>query len=421
MRWVAQLAQFDFDIKYKPGVQHKNVDSLSRKTKHSTVLLQELSSTSNLPQGLHAAAADMYRDVHVRQIQNSQVDQVSGIPLLDMSKLQNEDPIINRVLQCWKSGFKLTERQLGREKSSVRKLLRSWDRFQLKDDVLYRSVCEDGENVLQVVLPDKLIPEVLRHLHDLAGHQGIERTLALVRRRCYRVGQFKDIYTWCKKKERCMIAKSPNPAVKLKFGTLYASKPLDVLFIDFTLLEKSSDDRENVLVMTDVFTKFTQAVATHDQKALTAAKVLVKEWFIRFGVPGRIHSDQGRSFQNQVIAYLCDIYGIKQSRTTPWHPEGNSCCERFNRTMHDRLRTLSPEKKKKWPEHLSELVFSHNCTQHASTGYSPYFLLFGRDPRLPVDNILGLESFSEGGGVDDWVTKHYFRLENVMKNRQQIG
>ena len=84
--------------------------------------------------------------------------------------------------------------------------------------------------------------------------------------------------------------------------------------------------------------------------------------------------------------------------------------------MHDRLRTLSPEKKNKWPEHLSELDFSHNCTQHASTGYSPYFFLFGRDPRLPVDNILCLENFSEGGGVDDWVTKLYSWLENAMKN-----
>ena len=62
------------------------------------------------------------------------------------------------------------------------------------------------------------------------------------------------------------------------------------------------------------------------------------------------------------------------------------------------------------------MVFSHKCTQHTSTGYSPYFLLFVRDPRLPVDNILGLENISQGGSVDDWVTKHYFRLENAMKN-----
>ena len=118
----------------------------------------------------------------------------------------------------------------------MRKLLRSWDRFQLKDDVLYHSVYEDGENVLQLVLPDKLIPEVLRHLYDLAGHQGIERTLALVRRRCYWVDQFKDVSTWCKTCERCLIAKSQNPAVKPKFGKLYASKPLDVLAIDFNTI-----------------------------------------------------------------------------------------------------------------------------------------------------------------------------------------
>ena len=77
-------------------------------------------------------------------------------------------------------------------------------------------------------------------------------------------------------------------------GNLIATQPLEVLAIDFTLLEPSSDGRENVLVMTDVFIKYTCAVPTKDQKAATTAKVLVKEWFQRYGVPKRIHSDQER-------------------------------------------------------------------------------------------------------------------------------
>ena len=165
---------------------------------------------------------------------------------------------------------------------------------------------------------------------------------------------------------------------------------------------------ENVLVMTDVCTKFTQAVPTRDQKARTVAKVLVQEWFVRFGVPLRIHSDQGRNFEGKLVAELCQMYGVSKSRTTPYHPQGNGQCERFNRTLHDRLRTLPPEKKRRWVDNLQELVYAYNSTPHSSTGYAPYFLFFGREPRLPVDCLLGIDG-------EDWVSSHQERLADAFK------
>ena len=150
--------------------------------------------------------------------------------------------------------------------------------------------------------------------------------------------------------------------------------------------------------------------------------MLVKEWFLRYGIRKRIHSDQGRNFESDLVHELCRVYGIKKSKTTPYHPEGNAQCERFNRSMHDLLRTLPKEKKKKWPEHLPELLYAYNATPHASTGYTPFYLLFGREPRLPVDILMGgQDQHAEvpPGDVRDWLTTHQSRLRDAYQKARE--
>lgn len=141
------------------------------------------------------------------------------------------------------------------------------------------------------------------------------------------------------------VAKDVLPWVRAPMGHLLASRPNKILAIDFSFLEPARDGREQVLGMTDVFT---QVVPTRDQWASTVAPVLTKEWFYRYSVPVRLHSDQGRSFESLIVQQLCELYSIKKSRTTPYHPQGNAQCERFNRTLHDLLRTPSAEQKHRW-------------------------------------------------------------------------
>ena len=87
---------------------------------------------------------------------------------------------------------------------------------------------------------------------------------------------------------------------------------------------------------------------------------------------------------------LYRLAGIKQTKTTPYHPMGNGLSERFNRTLLSMVGTLTNEKKKAWPRYLPDLVMAYNSSTHESTGYSPYFMMFGRQPRLPIDIAMGL-------------------------------
>ncbi|KAJ8417019.1 hypothetical protein AAFF_G00282460 [Aldrovandia affinis] len=166
--------------------------------------------------------------------------------------------------------------------------------------------------------------------------------------------------------------------------------------------------------MTDVFSKFTQAVATRDQRASTVAKVLVEEWFYRYGVPTRIHSDQGRNFESALIQQLCAMYGVCKTRTTPYHPQGNGQCERFNCTLHDLRRTLPLTQKREWTKYLPQVTLSYNTTIHQSTGESPYLLMFSQEPQLPIDFLLGRVGEPTEGRVDHWVQEHQRRLQTAF-------
>ena len=299
-----------------------------------------------------------------------------------------------------------------KEPKPARKLLREWKRIREEHGVLYRVVQINGQSARQLILPGSLKRNVLKSIHDDLGHQAVEKTKALARSRLYWLGMMADVADYCRTCGRCTLAKA-GKKLHPTMSSLTATRPLEILAVDFTLLERSTGGIENVLVLTDVFTKYTQAIPTKDQKATTVARVLVKEWIVRFGVPERIHSDQGRNFESKVIQELCKIYGISKSRTSPYHPEGNGQCEHFNRTMHDRLRILPSEKKCKWPEFLPELGFAYNCTPHSTTGYSPYYLFFGREPTLPMDHLIGSASHTEE--CKEWITEHQERLEQAFR------
>lgn len=197
-----------------------------------------------------------------------------------------------------------------------------------------------------------------------------------------------DIEKWIRNCKRCVHRKATLPQ-KAPLTNIKTSYPLEIICIDFLTVEKSGH-YEYILVITDHFTRLAHAIPTRNMSALTTAKALFDNFITIYGFPHKIHSDQGANFESKLIKELCEIAGISKSRTTPYHPMGNGMCERFNRTLLDMMGTLHPEQKSKWKDHIKPLVHAYNCTRHESTGYSPYFLMFGREPHTPLDIIFGI-------------------------------
>jgi hypothetical protein len=111
---------------------------------------------------------------------------------------------------------------------------------------------------------------------------------------------------------------------------------------------------------------------------------------VHYGLQPWLHADRGANFESKVIRELCQMTGMAKSRTTPYHAMGNGLMERMNRTLLDMLGTLDPHRKQDWKLEVAPLVHGYNCTRQDTTGSAPYQLMFGRNPRLAIDAVLGL-------------------------------
>ncbi|KAK7921783.1 hypothetical protein WMY93_008685 [Mugilogobius chulae] len=424
-RWLAALSTFSFKLLYRAGKHNYDADALSRRP-HAI-------STEDSPKdhelihqfvSQHLADADVIAPDVIDAICQSHLvkvtppddscqvgmtlieslsikadalpesyiseDHLPVVPALSHSSLkekQREDPSIRELIHQIETGEKVPPTARA-ELPELPLLLREWTKLELIDGVLYRKRQDNDTLSYQLVLPEDLRLFVLKSLHDDMGHLGIDRTLDLVRARFYWPRMASDVEQRVKTCGRCVRRKS-LPERSAPLVNITTSRPLELLCMDFLSLEPDSSNTRDILVLTDHFTKFAVAIPTPNQKARTVAKCLWDNFIVYYGIPERIHTDQGQDFESKLIKELCEVAGIQKSRTTPYHPRGNPV-ERFNRTLLSMLGTLEEKQKSKWKDYVKPLVHAYNCTKNDVTGYAPYELMFGRTPRLPVDMVFGL-------------------------------
>lgn len=426
-RWVAALANYNFNIEYISGKKNVEADALSRLPHErepvviSNPVICAILQSTDCDSGFIEAISMNHNSV-------PDFDQL-GIPLqshnYDWSDVQSRDPVLKPVIDHVSGKVKLSKTS-GDVDPDVKSLLREVDSLCLKDGVLYRQRTTPDGVVTQLVLPQDFRRQALQGVHTNAGHFGRERTLELLRERFFWPGMSKSVCQFISQCERCICRKT-LATHRAPLTNIVTTYPLELLCIDFLTVENSKGGVDNLLVVTDHFTRYAQVYPTKNQTAITTAKALVDNFIPNYGFPTRLHSDQGRNFESATIRHLCKLTGIEKSHTSPWHPSGNGSCERFNRTLLDMLGTLDCKQKENWKTYLPSLVHAYNSSRHDTTGYSPFFLMYGRQPKLPVDILLGVEKREEEGSYSEFVSKLKDRFDfayklassNISKNQEK--
>ncbi|MES9880251.1 MAG: RNase H-like domain-containing protein [Sedimenticola sp.] len=361
-RWQSLLAEYDFVIIHRAGKSHTNADALSRIPEN-----QGEESAAHITAAVAECTPNWMESLTLRQVQTEQL----------------KDPAITSITNG------IADQPVGNESETGV----TW---YLKEGVLYHvmGTCQ------QLVIPRTLVPKVLSSIHKDAsgGHLGVTKCATKISDRFYWAGWRNDVEQYCRQCLECARKKDPVIPARAPLMSTQATEPLQTVAMDILgPLPESHLGNKYILVISDLFTKWTEAYPLRNHRARTVAEVVVNEFICRFGAPVNILTDQGRDFESKLFKEMCDILGVEKIRTTPYHPQCDGQVERFNRTLLQMLSKYVNESQDDWDIHIPHVMLAYRSSQNESTKYSPAFLMFGHELRIPVDIMFGSPPRPEEG------------------------
>ena len=380
-RWLSSLASYDFNIIYRPGSSNVDADILSRHPSNQQTAEIPSESVKVLCGCVVSTPIHSVLSIDVLEATEFPGEPIPQVDMREIRKQQYSDSLLGFWVRLVRDRKQPDRTEIHSREDSA--MLKTFKSLKLIRGILYRETVIENEKKSQLVLPSCYIEQVLCGLHNDMGHLSKDRTLSLLRDRFFWPGMTADTETLVKNCDRCFKRKSKTD-IRAPLVNITSTYPLQLVCLDYLTLEPSKGNVSNVLVITDHFTRFAVAIPTRNQTAKTTADVLYKEFIVRYGIPTRIHSDQGANFESSIIKELCQIMGMSKSRTSIYHASGNGMTERFNRTLISMIGTLEADKKQNWKQYISPLVHAYNCIKHESTGYAPYTLMFGREQNFQL-------------------------------------
>jgi transposase InsO family protein len=402
------------EVKYRKGCNHGDADGMSR---------PELDGHDQ-QFSLNAITRSMTKSLHR---QSSTSDTNNPPSSTDTEQRVPSSIIFNFSLERISAEQK-HDAQLNQIRKDLLKRNMPDQNYVIENDVLYKVVRPPHgfSKTKLICVPSSLQNEVIQcyHDHPTAGHFGVTRTWLKLRTTCFWSGMKRAIHEYIQSCDKCARfnvrrMKPPGHLHPIE----YPHGPLELISMDFwgPTPEYSANGNRYVLVITDYYTKYVVAQPLPNNTAITTAKCFVEQFVFKYGVPRRLITDQGVHFKNELMKNLTELLGTNHIQTSIYHPQSNGLVERMNGTFHAQLSKLHTADLNNWDDYLAPIIYAYNTGVQSSTGYSPFQLMFGRAPVLPLDHTPNTFHFNRPNDYWQKLVKCMHVYRESARQRTRLG
>ena len=291
----------------------------------------------------------------------------------------------------------------------IKQLEKESKNFEVKYEILYRK--RVNEKSLRVLKEDEIDSVIfMMHNHPTGGHFGKDATYNKINTRFWWKKMYRDIEDYVKRCDSCQ--RRGNKGGIGYLNPIKVGKSFERIGIDFVgPLERTKKENRYILVVTDYLTKWPEAKAMKEATAENVIEFIYKRIICTHGCPKVILSDRGTHFNNKLVEGLCKKFEIKHKLSSPYHPQTNGLVERFNRTLCESLAKVS-EQENEWDEHIESVLFAYRTTKHNTTKKTPFFMVYGREAILPIEDFEKGENFGK-----EAIIKRTYDLINLVDER----
>ncbi len=403
-RMLDVLASYDFVVKYRPGPRHGNADALSR----APHLRKEPPAERDVATDEDLAILALYASVA-----SVQLPIASDLSKERLRQHQEEDDVLGPLRQFVQKQQQPEPLQRQSLHPDLRTYLGLWDTLYIGTDDLLRIRFRLGQNPEKgvVCLPDDLVQLVTENTHRQGGHCGVATTTRRILEFAFFPHLKSEVDDILKRCTQCQQKRRKGKDQRHTLVSQVEGYPFQRLSVDFVgPLPRTKKGNKYILTVRDTFTKWAEAFPVPAATAALAIDRLTTHIFSRFGLPEVVHSDQGTHFTARVFADSLRSMGIKVTVTPAYNPKSNPV-ERLHRDLGPMLRALTADSGQSWEDLLPQAMFAINTSVSSVTGFTPFRLLFGRDPSTPLHLLFG-EPLNQDLPLTN--TAHYVQ---ALKNR----